>query len=205
MPASSMVARSEATIAKILAAAHSLFVAKNYAEVTTAQIARVAELTKGAIYHHFASKEELYLALLHTDLGRKRELFRRAVDSAGSCRERLGLLTEAFLDLPRDSRQIILLVRRDINVFRDPARAELVRAYQEALPEQVEAILRDGIRDGELAPTDPRLLSWYYVALVEVTLSAYADTLFADNQEKLNHVLDLFFGGSGAVRNGAKA
>ena len=191
------LAKSEATIARILAAARPLFLARNYAEVTTALIAKEAGVTKGAMYHHFASKEELYQALLHSDLAKKEELFRGAADSEGTARARLGRLTGAFFALPREARRVITLIRRDINIFDKPAREELVKAYQAALPTQVERIIADGIRDGELRDADPRLLSWHFVSLVEVSLTPYASRQFANNEEKLNHLLDLFFHGAG--------
>jgi AcrR family transcriptional regulator len=197
---SNMLTKSEHTIANILSAAGSLFVTRNYADVTMDQIAEASHVTKGALYHHFASKEDLYLGLMHTDLADKREMFREAISTPGSCRERLRRLTAVFFALPAESREITKLVRRDINVFSDPARAELVKAYQASLPELIERVIRDGIRDGEVAPADPRLLSWYFVALVEVTLSRYADSLYSDADAKLNHVMDLFFKGAAGSR-----
>lgn len=193
-----MLTKSETTIANILAAAASLFTARNYADVTMDQIAVACHVTKGALYHHFASKEELYLALMHNDLARKRALFQGAVEAGRGCRDRLRRLTAVFFDLPEESREVTRLVRRDINVFGEPARTELVRAYQASLPELIEAVIRDGIRDGELDPAEPRLLSWHFVALVEVTLSGYADRVFANAEAKLDHVVELFFHGAGA-------
>lgn len=191
--------KSIATRARILEAACGLFLEHNFASVTTAQIAKVAEVTKGGLYHHFSSKEELYLAFLHEDLAVKENLFRRAVDLEGSTRERLAALTQSFLELPPALRMTARLVRRDINVFAGRYREELVRDYQRALPCQVEAILRDGMADGTLSITDPRLLSWHFVALVEVTLTPYANSVFEDIDSKLELVLDLFLGGASAT------
>jgi len=191
----SVIARSEATIANILTAAASLFLSRNYADVTMGQIADAAHVTKGALYHHFASKEELYLEMMHTSLAEKRRLFTEAIDSPGRCRDRLRRLTKAFFDLPPHRRELIKLVRRDSNIFAEPARTELIRAYQACLPEPTERVIRDGIRTGEIASADPRLLSWHFVAMVEVVLGRYADSLFDDTEEKLDHVLDLFFRG----------
>jgi len=197
-----MLTKSEATVASILDTAATLFVAKGYADVTMSDIARAATLTKGAIYHHFDSKEELYLAMLHRDLARKRDLFETASGSEGSCRERLARLTRAFHELPRETRRLTRLVRRDIHSFKDPSRDELVRAYQACLPEQVEEILKDGILRGELKLADPRLLSWHYVAMVEVVLSDYADRTLASVDEKLESVLDLFLNGASDTGSG---
>lgn len=190
--------KSETTIANILAAAASLFTARNYADVTMDQISLACNVTKGALYHHFASKEELYLELMHSDLEYKRALFQAAIDKGSDCRDRLSRVTEVFFDLPEVSRGVMRLVRRDINIFGEPARTSLVKAYQASLPELIEGVIRDGIRDGELAPADPRLLSWQFVALVEVMLSDYADRSFSDADAKLDYVMELFFSGAGS-------
>jgi AcrR family transcriptional regulator len=192
-----MYAKSENTIAAILSAAEKLFLARNYADVSMDDIAEAAGVTKGALYHHFASKKALYLAMMHADLKEKQALMRSGVDHPGACRDRLRQLTESFLRQRRDKRDLIKLVRRDINTFKGAARDKLVRAYQATLPEQVEIILRDGIRDGELAEADPRLLSWIYVAIVEVALTSYAEGVLENHTQMLDFVLNLFFEGAG--------
>ena len=197
-----MLTKSENTIANIMASAATLFTAKNYADVTMGQIALASQVTKGAVYHHFASKEELYLELIHTDLARKKELFERAIASGGTCRDRLGRLTRAFFELSKTERDLIKLVRRDNHTFDETARAELVRAYQSSLPELIERVIRQGIDSGQLAPADPRLLSWHFVALVEVTLSDYASRFFNDTDMKLAFVLDQFFAGAAGAPQG---
>jgi AcrR family transcriptional regulator len=187
--------RSRGTIARILEAAQSLFLARSYADVTIDDIAAEADVTKGAVYHHFASKEELYLAMMNADFEEKASLFQRVVGSAEGCRARLRALTSAYFSLPPAKRDLIHLVRRDSNAFGEPTRSSLVRAYQAALPNPVETILLQGMRSGELRGTDPRLLSWQFVAIVEVTLNRYADGLFPDPDSRLDYVLDLFFSG----------
>ncbi|MBI3871983.1 MAG: TetR/AcrR family transcriptional regulator [candidate division Zixibacteria bacterium] len=188
----------ETTVTRILQAAAALFVAKNYADVTVSQIADSAGVTKGALYHHFRSKEELYLAMMHAELEEKRLLFSEAVAPKASCPERLGHLLRAFLKLPRDQREVMRLVRRDINIFRAHARADLIVAYQAALPMVAERVIQDGIHDGELAAGDARLLSWQFVALAEVALSRYADSRFTNADQRVAFVLDLFFHGAAA-------
>ncbi len=190
-----LVANKSQTVANILAASEDLFLSRSYADVTVDQVAEAANVTKGAVYHHFDSKEHLYLAMLHGDLAEKRHLHQQAVDMPGTCEERLRRLTEDFLALPENKRNLIALVRRDVNVFASDVRDKLVLAYQQALPALVERIVRDGIRDRELVPSDPRLLAWHFVALVEVVLTPYAEKRFGCDEDKLNHVLSLFLGG----------
>ena len=195
--------RAATTIARIVDVTRRLFLARSYAEVTTEMIARAADVTKGGLYHHFASKEELYVSMMLEHLKRMRALFEEAVAMQGTARARLSRLTRDFLELPPEERELMRLVRRDINIFDGEVRDRLIGAYQRALPEQVEAIVRDGIRDGELGVADSRLLSWSFVALVEVVIGEYAHQILGATTARLDHVLELFFGGAAAQRVGA--
>ena len=118
--------------------------------------------------------------------------------SSGACRERLKLSTRSFLQLPEELLGVLRLVRRDINIFADPLRADLIRAYQKAVPEQVEGIIRDGIKSGELQEIDARLLSWQLVALVEVTLRPYSRHILGNTQQMSDFVITMFFDGISA-------
>jgi AcrR family transcriptional regulator len=60
------VERSAATRDALVAAARSLFAARGFAEVGTEEIVRAAGLSRGALYHHFADKTELFAAVFET-------------------------------------------------------------------------------------------------------------------------------------------
>ena len=49
---------------QILEAAMKIFVKSGYAQTRMEDIAEVAKLSKGAIYHHYESKKELFLSLI---------------------------------------------------------------------------------------------------------------------------------------------
>jgi AcrR family transcriptional regulator len=55
--------RSAATRAALVGAARPLFATKGYAAVGTDEVARAAGVTRGALYHQFAGKEELFAAV----------------------------------------------------------------------------------------------------------------------------------------------
>lgn len=189
-------AKSKETIHNILEAARTLFVEKNYANVTIADIAAQANVSTGALYHHFSSKEDIYLQMMHHYLQEIRKNMEAATkDTSGSCRERLYQSNLAFVQLPDELGRVLGLVRRDINIFTDPMRGELIRAYQSVIPEPVEAILRDGIASGEVKAYDARLLSWELVAMVEVTLSPYSRSVIGGPEETVQFVLDLLLDG----------
>ena len=70
---------AEKTRARILASALSLFVKKGYEHTTFTDIAARLEMTKGAVYWHFGSKEVLLVALVNEML----EKFRRQLKEHG--------------------------------------------------------------------------------------------------------------------------
>jgi AcrR family transcriptional regulator len=90
--------KSEATRGALLAAARRLFTERGYASTPTEEIVRQAEVTRGALYHHFEDKRGLFLCVLE---GLLQEVAMRTVDAAtaaeGTAWERMQAGLEAYL------------------------------------------------------------------------------------------------------------
>ena len=192
-----MLTRAETTQASILSAAEELFVRRAYADVSMRDIAEAAEVTTGALYHHFPSKEKLYYAMMVAYLARVRQASLAAIAAGGACRARLRELTRVFLALPAEQRGLMSLVRRNTHVFKGRTREGIIRAYQATVPDLVETVLRDGMSQGEVQPRDPRWLAWAYVAIVETTLAEYSEHHLGSLDERLDAAVDLFLHGAG--------
>jgi AcrR family transcriptional regulator len=96
--------QSEATRQALIAAARDLFAGRGYAGVATEEIVQAAGVTRGALYHHFAGKLELFEAVYEEV---ERQLVERIASSAMSAAasDPLAALhagAQAFLDACED-------------------------------------------------------------------------------------------------------
>jgi len=95
--------QSEATRTALIATARELFAERGYAAVGTEEIVRATGVTRGALYHHFAGKKELFQAVYEEV---ERQLVERiaasAVSSAGDPLQALHAGAQAFLDACED-------------------------------------------------------------------------------------------------------
>lgn len=79
---------------QLLASARKLFVKKGYRGTTTEEIARNAKLTKGAIYFHFKSKEDIFLELVKSISDHNRATLEEQLDQKVSPSEFFGVLLQ---------------------------------------------------------------------------------------------------------------
>jgi AcrR family transcriptional regulator len=103
--------RSQATRTALMAAARPLFAEHGYAGVATEEIVRAAGLTRGALYHQFGGKRELFEAVYEQI---EHELAQRIAEEALGAGDPLKALQtgmELFLDacLEQEVQRILLL------------------------------------------------------------------------------------------------
>jgi AcrR family transcriptional regulator len=90
--------RTDATRTALLNAARTLFVEKGYAETATPDIVAAAEVTRGALYHHFADKKALFWAVIESEAKDvAADIDARSAD-ASSAREALLQGASAYFD-----------------------------------------------------------------------------------------------------------
>ena len=91
--------RSEATRRALIAAARPLFAERGYAAVGTEEIVRAAGVTRGALYHHFDGKLELFAQVFEeVEAELTQAIATQAMATASDPFEALRAGAEAFLD-----------------------------------------------------------------------------------------------------------
>lgn len=88
--------------AHLLRVAAGLFAENGYAGTSTAQVLDAAAVSRGALYHHFSSKERLFEAVLDDVEAAVAARLADAARDAGSAVDALSRACKAFLALARD-------------------------------------------------------------------------------------------------------
>jgi AcrR family transcriptional regulator len=96
--------RSEATTGEVLAAARKLFAEAGYAATSLDAIAAEAGMTKGAIYHHFSNKQEVFRAVYERERDRLAEIEREAYSRKRDPWQGFTAACLAFLEASLDPR-----------------------------------------------------------------------------------------------------
>jgi AcrR family transcriptional regulator len=89
---------TEATRAGVEAAARELFVRRGYGATSIDDVAGAARVSKGAVYHHFRDKAELFEAIFRAEQGRLVERVIAAGSRSEEPWERLLACVDAYID-----------------------------------------------------------------------------------------------------------
>ncbi len=98
MPRASAAAAAH-TARQVLDSATDLFAARGFAAVSLDDVAQAAEVTRGAVYHHYGNKQGLFLAVAARLQAQVADAVVAAADGAGEdARDQLRAGSHAFLD-----------------------------------------------------------------------------------------------------------
>jgi AcrR family transcriptional regulator len=89
---------------RILDAARLCFVDRGYDQTTMKDIAAAAEMTAGALYHHFASKQELFAAVFRRHQGEALSALEGAVAGGGGFVAQLSAALDVMADIHSSDR-----------------------------------------------------------------------------------------------------
>jgi AcrR family transcriptional regulator len=165
--------RSDETIRRVVAAARELFGSRGFADTTLEEIAQLAGVSKGALFHHFDGKLGLFQAVFVTE---QETLAATVVDASRRKRDPWDAFfagCHAFLEASVDSavQQITLLDAPAVLGWSQMRDLEAPYSF---------AILRAGItravRDGRLASKNPDLLSHLLLGALCEAIALVAST-----------------------------
>jgi len=169
-------ARNELYRKHILEAAERVFAERGYESAKLQEISTLADLSMGTIYSIFASKDELFLALLEERGSELRDIAREVAATQGSARQALDRLIESYIDYFVGHPTFLTMhLKLGHSWVLEPASESegQVRIWQEIHDSQ-SAIFRRGIAGGVFVDEDPRILAKLFSAMDQVVLSDWA-------------------------------
>lgn len=189
--------RSEETRHRILEAATNLFSKSGYEATGVAEICQAAGVSKGAFYHHFPTKQAIFLALLNSylsgidsgfDLMRQQaqdvpQVIIQMAELAGSMFQSANIHLPIFLEFWTQA-------NHDPQVW-DAAIAPY-RRYQSYFAQ----LIQEGIAEGSIHSVDPQLAARVLVSLaIGLLMQSLFDPDITDWQAEARQSVELFMKG----------
>lgn len=186
--------RSEATRARILDAAEECFARYSYEGASVTQICEQAGVTKGAFYHHFPGKHEVFMALLERWLvGLDAQL--------AAARTSTGTIPDALAQMGSLAGHIFEAAGGRLPMFlefwsraaHDPATWQATVAPYRRYHRFFADLIRAGIEEGSFAPVDPDMAARVlFSTLIGMVLQSVLDSEGADWGTAMQQGIALF-------------
>lgn len=152
---------------QILEAARQAFVETGYHPTRMEDIAKRAGLSKGGVYFHFTSKQELFAALVEQEFHQSMEYLVQVHEQDASVLEKLELLGRYYPGYasanPLSARFFVVMTEV---ALRDDAVAGRLAEMQHAYVQSIKTVLDEGVEAQELRPVDSEALAVFLKAIV---------------------------------------
>lgn len=140
---------TESVPLRLLGAATRLFARYGFPGASVQQIVTEAGVTKGAMYHHFGSKDDLLYEVYHRVLAAQTERLERIVSSGSTVEERLRAAAVDVVVSSADSMDDLTIFFREMQ-WLSAQKQTVVRRERRRYHEMFRSILEDGQREGTL-------------------------------------------------------
>lgn len=174
----------EQTKANILTVSEKLFIEKGYEKTTTQGIVDITGLSKGTIFHHFKSKEDILLAVLELHLDKAvQEMDAWLTEMEGlTAREKLTRIFDETDSTPGDENDTLLLKMAIATQSPHIIVADMKKWHKKIAP-IVADLIREGVEDGSLMTEFPDECAQLFVLLYTIwidplTLECDANSLY---------------------------
>lgn len=160
--------RKATTREQILQAALTCFSGKGYHRTTMDDIVKESGLSKGALYWHFKSKQELFIALIDWFMAEFSEEISQAWTDEMSATDKIRAIVQVFLD---ETEQLIPFFKITLDFWaQTPENERLQRIFWTWLKRyqrQIAQVIEAGIASGEFRPVNAEQAALALVALLD--------------------------------------
>ncbi len=125
----------------LLSAAEQVFARVGYEKAQVEEIAEAAGFSKGALYAHFKSKEELFLGLYETKTASSLAKLRHVLDSAPTRDGKMDAFRSFYINLSREKDWALITLEVKLFIRRHPEVRERLRQIDERAGDSIEMAL----------------------------------------------------------------
>lgn len=192
---------AEVTRQRLLKAALTVFSRQGYADTRLEDIAEEAEVTRGAIYHHFGSKAELYNTLMAENAARVNPVMEKAISQADSPLAILRNLLTALLRYAAEDQTFRAI--NELAMFKTAIAPELEAGMQlkrqsiQTTVDYLAQVAQQGIETGQIRPElNPRDVAIALFAYQNgVLMSWLLDPKLFSLKQRAESLADIFIQG----------
>jgi AcrR family transcriptional regulator len=184
---------------EILNQAEKIFAAKDYHEVTMAEIARLSGFSIGSLYQFFKGKEDLYSRMVSEKMNLMYEETKKAVNDAPTVLEKIEMFVDAHLMFAENNSDFCRLFVRGESA----ALSQIINSLREKLLADyfahitfLENILKDGIEKRLFRNLTPRFMAEALFHLIKAAIFEWMlDPIKASPRSHKNLIINIFFDG----------
>lgn len=159
-----MQQRSEQTRQQIMQSALTLFAQKGYESASVTEICDRAQVSKGAFYHHFKTKQALFVTLLESWLTRIDGTLDQSRWDMSNVPQGLMAMANATRGILREADENLPMFLEFWSQARlDPAIWQATIAPYRRYQRYFTSMIEEGIAEGSLRDMDPKLGAWVIV------------------------------------------
>ncbi len=151
---------------QLLETAAQLFAKRGYAGATTAELARAAGVTEPIIYRHFASKRDLFIALIDRTGEETIRLWRKHLSDAPDPAERLRRLIGANPMVTNKGRGVYRVIVQAMTEIEDEQILDALQRHIEALHQFLTEEVVKAQQNGQVSKRfSPEITAWLLLHL----------------------------------------
>jgi AcrR family transcriptional regulator len=187
----------EERMSQIMEAAMKIIARKGFANSRLDDMVKETGLSKGAIYHHYEGKKEIFLALIdHWETQAFPDFYSRR----GRERSAVGILRDFSKEMVKVFKARSYVFQAEVEFWSLANQDEEIRARSQELYEKIinlfELVIVKGIREGEFLSVDSRSTAIYILSVFQgINWFCIFDDSSVDAEDYINNSIELLIKG----------
>lgn len=165
----------ETTRERILEAAEQLFAEKSFHDAAMDEIVAISQISKGGVYFHFPSKEELFFAMLDKLAAKLQHDVARAITRRQGALEKIQGALEAVLKALSGKRRLAqILLRQGYGLGPDfeRQRLEIYTRFAQLIREHLD----EAVAEGSIEPINTELTAYAWLGAINELVTRWVYT-----------------------------